>query len=305
MIELKNISRSYDYTLAVDDLSLKISKGEIVGFLGPNGAGKSTTMKIISGFIFPDEGSVLIDGKDIKENLVDIKAKIGYMSENNPLYKEMLVKEAIQYALDLHQIPKERRKERIDYVVKATGIENVYYRPISELSKGYKQRVGLAQVLAHDPEILILDEPTEGLDPNQRAEVRDLIKKFGKDRTVIISTHVMQEVEAMCNRIVIINKGKVIADGNKDEILKAKGGNTVLDLKIKTGSKVVKKDFTDIKVDEVTIEKIDGMYEIQLVSNSGKLFENLTQLIKSRDWVIYELRERSENLEDVFRELTK
>jgi len=305
MIELKNISRSYDYTLAVDDLSLKISKGEIVGFLGPNGAGKSTTMKIISGFIFPDEGSVLIDGKDIKENLVDIKAKIGYMPENNPLYKEMLVKEAIQYALDLHQIPKERRKERIDYVVKATGIENVYYRPISELSKGYKQRVGLAQVLAHDPEILILDEPTEGLDPNQRAEVRDLIKKFGKDRTVIISTHVMQEVEAMCNRIVIINKGKVIADGNKDEILKAKGGNTVLDLKIKTGSKVVKKDFTDIKVDEVTIEKIDGMYEIQLVSNSGKLFENLTQLIKSRDWVIYELRERSENLEDVFRELTK
>lgn len=305
MIELKNISRSYDYTLAVDDLSLKISKGEIVGFLGPNGAGKSTTMKIISGFIFPDEGSVLIDGKDIKENLVDIKAKIGYMPENNPLYKEMLVKEAIQYALDLHQIPKERRKERIDYVVKATRIENVYYRPISELSKGYKQRVGLAQVLAHDPEILILDEPTEGLDPNQRAEVRDLIKKFGKDRTVIISTHVMQEVEAMCNRIVIINKGKVIADGNKDEILKAKGGNTVLDLKIKTGSKVVKKDFTDIKVDEVTIEKIDGMYEIQLVSNSGKLFENLTQLIKSRDWVIYELRERSENLEDVFRELTK
>src|SRR5690606_34033032 len=305
MIELKNISRSYDYTLAVDDLSLKISKGEIVGFLGPNGAGKSTTMKIISGFIFPDEGSVLIDGKDIKENLVDIKAKIGYMPENNPLYKEMLVKEAIQYALDLHQIPKERRKERIDYVVKATGIENVYYRPISELSKGYKQRVGLAQVLAHDPEILILDEPTEGLDPNQRAEVRDLIKKFGKDRTVIISTHVMQDVEAMCNRNVIINKGKVIADGNKDEILKAKGGNTVLDLKIKTGSKVVKKDFTDIKVDEVTIEKIDGMYEIQLVSNSGKLFENLTQLIKSRDWVIYELRERSENLEDVFRELTK
>ncbi len=212
MIKLSKITKTYGKVNAVDNLSLEIETSEIVALLGPNGAGKSTTMKIISGFLVADEGKVEIDNKDLKDNLIESQRIIGYMPENNPLYKEMLVRDAIQFSLELHGVKRSLWKERIDYVVQSTGIENVYYRPISQLSKGYKQRVGLDQVLVHDPKILILDEPTEGLDPNQRLEIRNLIKSLGKERTVLISTHVMQEVEAMCTRVVIINKGKVVYD---------------------------------------------------------------------------------------------
>ena len=195
MIELKNVTKEFDGKIAVDNISLKINKGEILGFLGPNGAGKTTTMRVITGFLVPDKGEVLIEGENMYNNPVKYKSLIGYMPENNPLYKDMLVKDSLNFIMDLHKIEKSKRKEKLDEVVKSTGIQSVYYKPISELSKGYKQRVGIAQVLIQDPEILILDEPTEGLDPNQRVEIRDLIKRMGKERTVIISTHVMQEVE--------------------------------------------------------------------------------------------------------------
>jgi ABC-2 type transport system ATP-binding protein len=306
MIELKNVTKKYSTQTAVNKISLKIKTGEIVGLLGPNGAGKSTTMKVISGFIVPDEGNVVVENIDVKENPVGAKSKIGYMPENNPLYKDMLVKDAITYALELHSIAKADRKERIKYVVAATGLEKVYYRPINELSKGYKQRVGLALVLVHDPKVLILDEPTEGLDPNQRTEIRNLIKKLGKDRTVIISTHVMQEVEAMCSRIIIINKGEIVKDAKKEDLAKSNLKYSLINLKIKsTKSKVNLKFKSEVEVAPVKASD-KSMYEFEIkAKDTDKFFEELTDQIKKNDWIVYELKQEQQNLEDLFKELTK
>lgn len=307
MIEIKNITKKFDEKLAVNDLSLTIKKGEVVGFLGPNGAGKTTTMRIITGFMIPDSGEVLIEKQSVLGNPVLFKSFIGYMPENNPLYKDMLVKDSLEYVLDLHNVAKEERKKRLNEVVKATHLQNVYYRPISELSKGYKQRVGLAQVLIHDPKILILDEPTEGLDPNQRSEIRELIKKIGKERTVIVSTHVMQEVEAMCDRIVIINEGKVIADGERSEILKMKGKSNVIKLTLRTGkSKVKKEDFKDIKTKSIEIRSFNKEFsDLEIVTTDQDFFEKVNKKAQEKDWTIYELSQKTQNLEDVFRELTQ
>jgi ABC-2 type transport system ATP-binding protein len=307
MIELKNIVKKYGDLVAVDNISLKINKGEIVGLLGPNGAGKSTTMKILTGFLYPNSGNVIIDGVNMKEDSILAKSKIGYMPENNPLYKEMLVADLIEYALDIHNFDQSRYEERINYVVKATGIQNVFYRPVAELSKGYRQRVGLAQTLVHDPEILILDEPTEGLDPNQRREIRELIKKLGKDRTVIISTHVMQEVEAMCNRIIIINKGEIIKDGSKDEILSGAAGGNAVNLRIKgRKSKIKKSDFSSLNLENISIvEDDEGIAQVHLVSKDAKIFENISEMLKRNDWIVYHIEKQQEGLEQIFSELTQ
>jgi ABC-2 type transport system ATP-binding protein len=229
------------------------------------------------------------------------------MPENNPLYKDMLVKDALEYVLELHGVAKEDRKKRLNEVVKATHLQGVYFRPISELSKGYKQRVGLAQVLIHDPKILILDEPTEGLDPNQRGEIRELIRKLGKERTVIVSTHVMQEVEAMCDRIVIINGGKVIADGERTEILKMKGKSNVIKLKLRSSkTKVKKEDFNEIKTKSIDIRNFNKeFYEIEIVTSDQEFFEKVNKKCQENSWIIYELSQKTQNLEDVFRELTQ
>ncbi len=307
MIELQNIVKRYGDLTAVDNLSLKVNTGDVLGLLGPNGAGKSTTMKIITGFLIPDEGEVLIEGINIKDDLVSAKRQIGYMPENNPLYKEFLVEDAIKMALDLHSVPLEIRNERIDYVVKSAGLENVYYKPISELSKGYRQRVGLAQVLIHDPKILILDEPTEGLDPNQRAEIRNLIKALGKDRTVIISTHVMQEVEAMCNRVVIINHGKIAHDAPKDQLIKSKGGDLIkLKIKTKDKEKVTADTFKNIGATDVkTLSKAKGNFEFEITTkNSSKFYDSFSDLLRQNSWTIQELATVQSSLEDLFRELT-
>ncbi len=302
MIEIKNVTKRYNNNAAVNNLSLKIDKGEIVGLLGPNGAGKSTTMKIITGLIIPDEGDVFINEKSIRDYPAYGKKRIGFMPESNPLYKDMIVKEAIEYSLSLSNVAKSKYKERIDYVVKATGLENVFYKPISDLSKGYKQRVGLAQVLASDPEILILDEPTEGLDPNQRNEIRKLIVELGKNKTVIISTHVLQEVELMCNRIVIINKGEIVKDGNKDSLTKDKLKNTTVLVTLKASKKPqLSINATQVKLVEENNNKftfeIKGGDEEAIVSSINKQF-------KTSDWQILQLKTVSQNLEEVFRSLT-
>ncbi len=306
MIELKKVTKRYSTQTAVKNLSIKIKTGEIVGLLGPNGAGKSTTMKIISGFLVPDKGEVIVEGIDVKENPVKAKTQIGYMPENNPLYKDMIVKDAINYALELHGVPRKKWAERIKYSVESTGLQKVFYRPISELSKGFKQRVGIAQVLVHDPKILILDEPTEGLDPNQRGEIRNLIKKLGKDRTVIISTHVMQEVEAMCSRIIIINQGEIIKDGSKDEITKSKLGVHIIKLKLKSAkAKVALKFSGEVEVESTSTVK-KGMSEFEIkVKDLDKFFDELSAQIKKNDWVVYELKQETQNLEELFKELTK
>ncbi|MFS8130555.1 MAG: ABC transporter ATP-binding protein [Candidatus Dojkabacteria bacterium] len=307
MIELKNIKKIYGTTIAVNDISLKINKGEIVGLLGPNGAGKSTTMKMLCGYLVPDEGVVEIDGKNVKDNMQSSKAKIGYMPENNPLYKDIRVGDALDFAMDLKNVPAKDRKKRMDKIVKATGLKEVFFKPIGELSKGYKQRVGIAQVLAGDPEILVLDEPTEGLDPNQRAEIRKLIIELGKNKTVIISTHVMQEVEAMCTRIILVNKGKVVADGDKDSVMRGKSKDALIKLKLKS-SQDTKTEISKIEgVKTVTITNTQGgIQSIDVtVNNTDKFFDGFTNRLKNNPWILFELQQKHENLEEIFRDLTK
>ena len=209
-ISLKNINKSYGKQKAISDISLQIGKGEIVGFLGPNGAGKSTLMKIITSYISQDSGDVKICNFNTKEEEIESQKRIGYLSENNPLYKEMYVKEYLNFIASIYKI--EDKKQRTKEMIKKVGLETEQHKKIGELSKGYQQRVGLAAALLHNPEVLILDEPTTGLDPNQLGEIRSLIKEIGKDKSVLLSTHIMQEVDKMCNRVVIINKGKIVSD---------------------------------------------------------------------------------------------
>lgn len=307
MIKINNITKKYNELTAVDNLSLEINKGEVIGLLGPNGAGKSTTMKLISGFLIPDSGDILVDNVSIIENPLEIKRRLGYMPENNPLYKELRVVDVLNNALKLHTIEKEKWVEYIDYAVKVTGLENVYYRNISELSKGYKQRVGIAISLIHKPDILILDEPTEGLDPNQRSEIRKLIKELGKDKTVIISTHVMQEVEAMCNRVVIINKGKLIYD---DSITKLSKGNHKKTTITVIGESLTKKltnyDFIVDKSDDILIN-INKSQKFNINISTKKQKESIlkiNELIKDQKIIVEELNIKKYDLEEIFKELT-
>lgn len=217
-ISVRNITKVFGTQYALDNVSFEIGKGEIVGFLGPNGAGKSTMMKIITSFIPPTKGDVSVCGLDIWNDSLSLRKKIGYLSEANPLYYDMYVREFLEFIAGIHKI--KNKKETVDKVIQMTGLAPEMHKKIGALSRGYKQRVGLAQALIHDPEVLILDEPTTGLDPNQLVEIRELIKKCGKTKTVLLSTHIMQEVEAVCDRIIIINKGKIVADAKIDEIRK-------------------------------------------------------------------------------------
>jgi len=209
-ISIQNINKSYGNQKALSDVSLEIEKGEIVGFLGPNGAGKSTLMKIISSYISQDSGIVKVCKFNTAEQANDSKKRIGYLPENNPLYKEMYIKEYLNFVASIYKI--EDKKQRIEQMIQKVGLQSEQHKTIGELSKGYQQRVGLVAALLHNPEVLILDEPTTGLDPNQLEEVRKLIKEVGKDKTVLLSTHILQEVEKMCNRVVIINKGEIVSD---------------------------------------------------------------------------------------------
>lgn len=222
-IVVNNISKIYGAQKALDNVSLSIGEGEIVGLLGPNGAGKSTMMKILTCFIPPTEGSAEICGYDIFEHQMEIKRSVGYLSEQNPLYYDMYVREFLLFVAGTHKIERRQRKARVEEVISLTGLEKEANKKIAALSKGYKQRVGLAQALIHDPKVLILDEPTTGLDPNQLVEIRNLIKKIGQSKTILLSTHIMQEVEAVCSRVIIINNGRLVADDETKQL--AAGGS--------------------------------------------------------------------------------
>lgn len=222
-IVIKNISKVYGTQKALDNVSLSIGEGEIVGLLGPNGAGKSTMMKILTCFIPPTEGSAEICGYDIFEHQMEIKRSVGYLSEQNPLYYDMYVREFLLLVAGIHKIERKLRKARVEEVIALTGLEKEANKKIGTLSKGYKQRVGLAQTLIHDPKVLILDEPTTGLDPNQLLEIRNLIKQIGQSKTILLSTHIMQEVEAVCSRVIIINNGRLVADDKTEQL--AAGGS--------------------------------------------------------------------------------
>ena len=215
-IEVSQLTRMYGEQKAVDDVSFRLNKGEIVGFLGPNGAGKSTTMKIITGYIKPDSGTAVVGGINVQLDPIAAKKKIGYLPEANPLYYEMYVHEYLDFIADVHRVP--HRKDKINSIINIVGLSPERKKRTGQLSKGYKQRVGLAAALVHDPEVLVLDEPTTGLDPNQIIEIRELIRQLGKDKTVLFSTHILQEVEALCDRVIIINKGKLVADSSLREL---------------------------------------------------------------------------------------
>lgn len=222
-IDIKNLTKQYGQQKALDNISLAINEGEIVGLLGPNGAGKSTMMKIVTCFIPPTSGEVKVCGFDINEQAMDIRSLIGYLPEQNPLYNELYVRESLEFIAGIHGIKGKERKERVEYMIEKVGLTKEVKKRIGMLSKGYKQRVGIAQAMIHNPKVLILDEPTTGLDPNQLVDIRNLIKELGQDKTVILSTHIMQEVEAVCNRVVIINNGKLVADDSIEHL--AVGGS--------------------------------------------------------------------------------
>ncbi len=227
-VKLEGVSKLYDSQRAVDDISFEIQPGEVVGFLGPNGAGKSTTMKIISCYTPPSEGRATVDGFDVMRESMKVRQRVGYLPESNPLYPDMYVREFLHFVAGLHRIP--QKKRRIEEMIGLTGLNEESTKKIGQLSKGYRQRVGLAQALIHDPDVLILDEPTTGLDPNQLAEIRKLIKGLGKTKTIILSTHIMQEVQAICDRVLIISRGRIVADAPIEELQARMQGGQIVEI---------------------------------------------------------------------------
>lgn len=232
MIEVSNLTKDYGPIRALEDVSFSVQKGEVVGFLGPNGAGKTTCMKIITGFVAASSGDVAIEGKDVVEHGVEVRSRIGYLPENAPVYTDMTVGEYLAFIATIRDVPADQTAARIEQVARSTGISDRLDQEIGTLSKGFRQRVGLAQAMIHDPEILVLDEPTSGLDPNQIVEIRAVIKELGKDRTVILSTHNLPEVTATCNRIIIIHRGRIVADGTPDQIQSLHGGGNSFYLEV-------------------------------------------------------------------------
>jgi ABC-2 type transport system ATP-binding protein len=309
MIEIKNLTKKFDGHFALNDISFSVKKGEILGFLGPNGAGKSTTMKIITSFWQPTSGSVEIDGLSVVEDSLATRAKIGYLPETVPLYEEMRVYEYLKFIGEARGLESSEIKERITKVVKDCGLSKVIRKPIEELSKGYRQRVGLAQAIIHNPDILILDEPTTGLDPNQIVEIRDLIKEIGKEKTVIFSTHILGEVSAVCDRVIIINNGKIAGEGTPKELMHKAGGKEIIYVKIKGD-----KDKILIKLNEMeNVEKVEvkdreaeDVYGYEILPRAGfDLREYLSLTVMNNNWSILEFNKKTISLEDVFRELTK
>lgn len=305
-IVVNHLTKRYGPQKAVDNVSFRVKAGEVLGFLGPNGAGKTTTMKAITCYLRPEEGDVLVGGYSIHENPELIKKNIGYLPENNPLYQDMNIVDFLEFIAKIHEIPKYLIPERILDMIRICGLEGEKHKLIGELSKGYQQRVGLAQALIHDPEILILDEPTTGLDPNQIVEIRELIKRIGKEKTVILSSHILAEVEATCDRILIINNGRIVVDGTADELRRQAEGSEILRVGICGG------DVNDIfeklmnletveTVDFIDVEK--QLFEVQSNENETSA-KAIFDLCVQNHYYISELTPSETKLEDIFRELT-
>jgi len=308
MIEIDHLSKSYGSVVAVDDISFNISKGEIVGFLGPNAAGKTTTLKIITCYMPPSAGDVRVAELDIFNNSLEVRKKIGYLPESNSLYLEMSVWEYLEYIASLRGIPINKIKSNIKRVIDICGLGGYVYKDIGELSKGYRQRVGLAQAMIHDPEILIMDEPTSGLDPNQIAEIRELIKELGKEKTVVLSTHVLSEVQATCGRVIIINKGKIVADGTREKLQSMVHGRERIYLELKAPGKEAEESIRSIEgIEGVSPRhlKDEGMIAFEIETGAGRdVREDIFQWAVEHRWPILEMKREIASLEDIFRKLT-
>ena len=312
MIEVSHLSRQFGNFRAVDDVSFSIPTGQIVGLLGPNGAGKTTTMRMICGFLGASSGSVMIDGKDITQNPVEAKSKIGYMPESAPLYSDMIVEDYLNYVAQMQGVD---AAQKVPALCQTCGLKEVMHKNISELSRGYRQRVGLAHALMNDPEILVLDEPTSGLDPNQIEDVRSLIKEIGKTRTVIISTHILGEVETLCPRVIIISKGKLVADSPTNELRERIGNSIALNLTL-GGANFTEAQKALAKIDGVSgvekfgeAEKIKGERKVCALRVSVKegveARKEIFQAAVANKWTIYQMDVQKNSLEDVFHVLTQ
>ncbi|RMG87914.1 MAG: ATP-binding cassette domain-containing protein [Bacteroidetes bacterium] len=303
-IIIEHLTKTYGHQKAVDDISFEVKTGEILGFLGPNGAGKTTTMKMVTNYLDIESGDVLIGGRSVKGG--EMKKYIGYLPEHNPLYLDMPVMDYLAFCAALQQVPKGDIPARVREMVRVCGLDVEKHKKISELSKGYRQRVGLAQAMIHDPEILILDEPTTGLDPNQIVEIRELIRHLGKEKTVILSTHILPEVEATCDRILIINKGKIVADGTAGTLRKQAQGQQILHVRIEDG------DLNDIhqKLSALPsvamvdfLDKTQNRFEIQSQPEAHSN-RDIFKLCVDNNWALTELTPVETRLEDIFRHLT-
>ncbi|TDO78102.1 protein involved in gliding motility GldA [Flavobacterium chryseum] len=296
-IEVNNISKSYGSQKALNSISFSIQKGEIVGFIGPNGAGKSTLMKILTTYLLADDGSALVNGHDVMTNAKAVQRSIGYLPEHNPLYLDLYVREYLAFNADVYQVA----KSRIEEVIQLTGLTPESHKKISQLSKGYRQRVGLANALLHNPDVLILDEPTTGLDPNQLMEIRNVIKNVGKDKTVFLSTHIMQEVEAICDRVIIIDKGEIVADKKLDNLVAA-GSEQVIEVEF------------DYQVEEQLLAKLENIasyknthdmtWELTFVTEKD-MRPAIFDFATANGLKTLQLNQKNKNLEAVFREITK
>ncbi len=309
MLEVRNVSKQFGNIKAVDNITFSVNPGEIVGILGPNGAGKTTTMRMIAGLLEPDSGEIKFTGENMVEQSASIRNKLGYLLENNPLYLDMLTSEFLDFVAGSRGLKGKEKRATLKQIVKETGIEDVYYQPLQELSKGFRQRVGLAQAILHRPELLILDEPTEGLDPNQRVEIRELIRNIGKERTVLLSTHVLSEVRSTCDRVIIIHQGRIVADGSVEKLIENWQGQKVVNLGVVD---LPDKDQLLIipgvkRVDLQTKEGNKYIYQLQIDENEPVGDSRLTifDWAKNKGWRLFELHQQEANLEDVFRDLTK
>ncbi len=299
-IKVNEITKKYGEQKALDNISLDIKTGEIVGLLGPNGAGKTTMMKILTCYLPPTSGSAEVSELDVQKESINVRRKVGYLPETNPLYYEMYVKEYLNFVAGIHKV--KDRKKKVAEMIELTGLTPEAHKKIAALSKGYKQRVGIAQAMIHEPEVLILDEPTSGLDPNQIVEIRNLIKKIGKEKTVLLSTHIMQEVEAMCDRVVIINKGKIVADDNTENIYKY----------AKAEQKILEVEF-DKPVSEKLLLQIKGISKVENNKNQMLIYfdskedirKEVFNLAVKENTAVISMNMQDASIESVFRELTK
>ncbi len=310
-ITVRNLTKLYGDQKAIDGISFDVKTGEILGFLGPNGAGKTTTMKIITCYMPPNAGTVEVDGLNIEEHSLEVRRKIGYLPENNPLYHEMNVLEYLEYAAELHGLTRSQIPHRIREMVHVCGLESVRHKDIGELSKGFRQRVGLAQAMIHDPDVLILDEPTSGLDPNQIVEIRNLIKQLGRAKTVILSTHILPEVQATCDRVLIINEGKIVADGTPEQLQQEFRGSESLTLELLTNGADALQQISP------KLRTLRGVGSVELLSQKNGTARFMLHVEKGADvradvfrqavaegWIILEMHRKATTLEEVFHKLT-
>ncbi len=310
-ITVRNLTKLYGEEKAIDDISFDVKTGEILGFLGPNGAGKTTTMKIITCYMPPSAGTVTVDDCDIANKSLEVRRKIGYLPELNPLYLDMNAMEYLEYSAQLHKMEKGQIRQRLREMVEVCGLSGVRHKDIGELSKGYRQRVGLAQAMIHDPEVLILDEPTSGLDPNQIVEIRNLIRKLGSAKTVILSTHILSEVQATCDRVIIINEGKIAADGTPDQLQHEFRGSDIISVELKAD---IENGMTEIfpklkalaHVENVQYQNPSpGIHRLLITAEKGSdIREDIFRQAVNEKWLLLEIHREATSLEEVFHKLT-